>query len=69
MAAAWAQAPGPPISLQSSGPESREGVVVVKGLPGGSSGVGSGTAHAEASMEHGPSGRRFAVEGHVPEGQ
>lgn len=44
-------------------------MVVAKGLPGGSSGVGRGTAHAEASMEHGPSGKRFAVEVQVPEGQ
>lgn len=42
--------------------------MAVKGLPGGRCSVGQGRAHAEASMEHAPSGR-LAMEVQVPKGQ
>lgn len=41
----------------------------VKGPPGGCSSEGTGPVHAEASVEHEPSGRQFAVEVPVPAGQ
>lgn len=37
--------------------------------PGGCSSGGTGPAHAEASVEHEPGGRQFAVEVPVPAGQ
>lgn len=43
--------------------------MAVKGLPGGRCSVGQGRAHAEASMEHAPSGARLAMEVQVPKGQ
>lgn len=43
--------------------------MAVKGLPGGRCSVGQGRAHAEASMEHAPSGVRLAMEVQVPKGQ
>ena len=41
----------------------------MKGPPGGCSSGGTEPAHAEASVEHEPSGKQFAVEVPVPAGQ